>query len=231
VSATVVTYNGVTISRVTLNNLSADAEMDASGVIQVGVRKSVSISGWIQNESVADFVADLNQAQADLLVPRKQLTITIAGETWASIDPSGSGGAPGDAPLDVADAGSGPFPSNVTITKMVGGRAAPVTMSISWLEAPESADDTSDPVILSHRFSQNFAIGKNGMATRTVSGALILNGKFETVNPDTFRHYVLPLELAGFHREQMEFLSPRTATRSYTGQWTKRVIDPIRSAC
>ncbi len=205
-SATVVTYNGVTIGNVTLNSLAADAEYDPSGVIQIGVRKRVSVSGWIQDENSADFVAELKAAQADLLVPRKALTITIAGTTWASIGASGGGGDPGDDGSAQFDAGSGPFPSNVTIPKMIGGKAAPVSLILEWLEPPEVDTDTSDPVILSHRFSQTFSIDNRERTTRQVSGALVLNGKFQDVNPDLFRHYVLPLELAGFQRQNLEFL-------------------------
>lgn len=205
-TATVVTYNGVSISNVTVDGLDAQPEYDESGVILVGVRKTLAFSGLIQSADSADYVADLRQAQADLLVPRQQLNITVNGQTWSSIDPSGSGGEPGDQPLDQADAGSGPFPRGVRVLDVKGGRASRVSMAIEWLEPPDSDTDASDPVILSHRFSQTFTVAQNELVTRTVQGVLRLNGKFSTVNPDLFRHYVLPLELAGFQRRGLEFL-------------------------
>lgn len=204
-TSTVITYNGVSIGYVRVLSLTADSVYDDSGVILVGVRKSISFRGLIQNPDSTTYAAAVQTAQASLMVPRKALTIVVNGVTLTSVGASGGGGTYATPTAGLFDAASGPIPSNVTVQNVVGGRASFVTMTLDWTEPPDSITAESEARILSHRFEQSWGIDDRGYAARTVRGVLVLNGKFGGVNPDAFRQWVIPAEIAGFRRSALEF--------------------------
>jgi hypothetical protein len=205
-TATVLSYNSVSVTHVKMREMSAEAVLDDSQTVQIGVRKTLTLSGLIQNENSADYVSNLKAMEADLLVPRQRLTITVNGETWIDVYPTGSGGTPGSNPSLIVDINNGPTPIRATVQDVIGGRASRVAMVIQWTEPPESDTLTTDPVILAHRFQTRTTIGDNELGTRVTDGTVIFNGKFTNVNPDAWRQYVVPRETAGWRRESLEFV-------------------------
>lgn len=192
-TATSISYNGIQIERVRVTNLEAVPVLDQSGQIAQAIRYTVTFSGLINGPDHVDFVGSMRSLQHAFSEPRKRLLIAFGGENRFDInDPMSA---------STNDVANGPFPRDIRIAKVYGGRAASITGTIEW-SMPISAviDGEGLPVMLSHRFRQEFDTDEQNRVTRTVVGQAQFNGQIDSVNPDSFRSLVWPVESAGFRR-------------------------------
>lgn len=194
-SETVITYNDVTVRFVKTEREESTTLFDESGTAW-GVRRSLTFRGTIHHYTPSIFQTALNQFQRSLSVPRCRLTITRAGVVSTDQYGAYTGNAAGD--LD-----NGPFPRNMTVLEVFGGRAAIVTGTFEWTEPIVGGAAT--PVLLSHDWNQTIGTSDDGYSTRTIVGTMRLSSRVDNVSIDAFRCYVWPLETAGFKVDSAEF--------------------------
>lgn len=188
--ATTITYNGVTVSNVETQFVRSDPVYDEAGVVVEGVRRTIGFRGTVNDPDSETFIDSLEELTSKLSVPRAALSITLNGETFASVTPALGG-------LTTSEMAMGPIPRNVTVNRFFGGRAARVSAEIEWME-PLDKEANSTPAILSSRWEQSFDIDSRGYTTRIVRGTVKFSSRVASINPDSFRCYIFPVETAGF---------------------------------
>jgi hypothetical protein len=202
VRETVVTYNGVTISKVETEAIQSDVQYGADGVMPIALKRTATFSGVITTTDETPFVQGVTQLRTQLLRPRGILLIRFRdGNDYTALEtvsPTGSDAAD-------ADVGIGPLPLSVVITNIAGGRCAHVRFTVTWTRA---YSETNAPAILSHRWEQRFTVDVANYTTRVVRGSLVLSQTAtldDLVDPDSYRLHVLPAPVRGFQRSQADF--------------------------
>jgi len=141
---TVIIYNGVTVSHVETQEITGEPLYDESGVVVRGVRRAITFRGRVHDVDSEVFIDSLEELVSKLNVPRKALSITMNGETFASVTAAGGG-------LTTSDASMGPLPRGMTVRRIAGGRFAEVVGTLEWFD-PLDKDAASTPQILSSRW-------------------------------------------------------------------------------
>lgn len=196
--ATVITYNGVTVSHVETQEITGEPLYDESGVVVRGVRRAITFRGRVHDVDSEVFIDSLEELVSKLNVPRKALSITMNGETFASVTAAGGG-------LTTSDASMGPLPRGMTVRRIAGGRFAEVVGTLEWFD-PLDKDAASTPQIVSSRWEQRIGTNATGYGTRVISGHMRLSSRVASPNPDLFRCYVMPVETAGYLIRSAEFI-------------------------
>jgi hypothetical protein len=204
--ATTATYNGVSIDYIRIGSVRTEAVYDESNTILTGWRTIIDMNGLIQARTRSDFIEALQDAQSLLLEPRKTLLIKFdTSDTWLNVQPAGSGSG--------ADVDQGPKPLAVTVTEFAGGRAASVSWVVQFTLPP---DLNTSPVVLSHRWEQQFQVDEKNLTERTVVGDLVLSSAAAAsalTNPDRYRDIIYPPYIPGFRRVSAQFAVSRSGTR------------------
>lgn len=204
---TTITYNGVVIQYVEVTSASTTAQYDEDGVQVVARARSITFNGLVQDTAVDDFVEALQEIELKLTTPRKALEIKFVdsgSSVWVDARPAY--GAAGSTPEALYDIANGPKPQNVVVTRIVGGRAAIVQMTIEWTE-PIAA--TVTPYVLGHRWTQRFSVDENNYGRRVVDGLIrfATNVQLSDMSsPDAFRDYVAPKYIDGWKRIRSDWI-------------------------
>lgn len=192
-----VTYNGIDIQYAEVLSCVSEAVYEDDGIIARGHQVTLTVRGKIRSAGLASIANDAISAQVELMVPRQGLTIAFDGVgTWWDVAATVGG-----------DIDNGPFPLIANVSAIRGNKAADVEFSIRFTLPIEIE---GSPRIVSYRYEQKFTIDQNGYARREVAGMVRFSSAFEAnPNPDLFRCYVLPIEVAGYQRESLEYFVQR----------------------
>lgn len=197
-AATSIIYGDDTITRVRTGDFSAVTIYDESGVVAMGVRKSLSFTGFVNAASESAFGAAIDGLHDRLNRPRQRLRVQFGTDVVVDVQPSRGG----DAGADIE---SGPRISQLSVQQIHGGRAAFVSGVAEWTEPPSKATE-DEPTIVSHRYEVRSELDETGRETRIVSGRLVLSGALLAPNPDLFRAHVYPVEVVGYQRVRQEYI-------------------------
>ena len=136
-----------------------------------------------------------------LSTPRLPLRIYINGNLYLQVPQgvAGSKGGPiGETITYRTDCRNGPLPVRPTLSKFTGLKGAYLVWEVeTWVQKPlgySNAPDSDQPVILSHRWSEEQVVDSEHYTTRTISGRVVFAKNILTRNnwqPDDFRIFLL----------------------------------------
>jgi len=171
-----------------------------NGIDQTGIRYTFKISGWLNGADQPSFAALVAQTQCQLAKPRLNFSVQWSGDSGQTTLYSFN------AATDLA---WGPIPGAFNITRIVAGRAA----MFSWTLTCETKScfdgscsvNTTGPAsaVLSISFKYDHQIGPDGLTTRTVSGRLEITAAAvqQGITADSFRGNVTPSLPGQFQRD------------------------------
>jgi hypothetical protein len=194
-----------------------------------GTLYSFEFSGVLTGSSVADFATQLEDMRCALAQPRQTLLIQWSEDnsTWVT-EWNFPPGQPGSA--NFGDMSWGPFPGDLRITKMMGGRSAIYGWSIKCFRKDCFGNDctleNANNAILSLTRRWQHTVDGSGLTTRTVSGKLVITAEsvMNQQPADNYRFVVLPPLPVNFKREKQDFNQSedgRELTFSIVDQETK----------
>ena len=136
-----------------------------------------------------------------LSTPRLPLTISINGNIYLQVPQgvAGSLGGPIGATLTYrTDCRNGPLPVRPTLSKFTGLKGAYLVWEVeTWVQKPlgySNAPESDQPIVLSHRWSEEQVVDSEHYTTRTISGRVVFARNVMTRSgwqPDDFRAYLL----------------------------------------
>lgn len=211
---TTILYNGITISLVQIVAHAMVPVYDESGIVQTANRRSITFTGVVHANTVADFASDATTIQRKLSEPRQTLNVKFGSTDYVNVTPTGGN-------LTTSDIDNGPKPQNIQVTQFFGGVTCMVAGTFEWTEYGNyGPSGIVQAVVVSHRWEQTFSVDRNNYTTRTVTGTMVLSTKAavgDTTNPDFYREYIYPPYILGFKRERADFvISSDAKTIRYT---------------
>lgn len=221
-----IVYNGVTLPLTRVNDLALDEVRSEDGIdylyhkftLDVSCKVTTDLPMFDSGPNPPTAAATIVQARDLLMQPRKTLQIFMGGQfDYPSV--AGvqlGGGAPGSG-ITIGDAtlleivgpdpSGGPFPEQVSVSNIISGTSMDVRFKISGALRPcDSGGDSA--VVVSNRYSVEFAYDENFYCTRSIRGKLVIkqgtdiSGQFTA---DNFRQFCIPALPAGFQRSSLVF--------------------------
>lgn len=216
--ATTLQYGTVTISNVLTKKFEQEAIYDDSGTDLLYHKFTVRVVGYVHN-AILDTVEkaasvdvqprrdnrptlDYGRIRADLLEPRRNLLMTVGGDTLLYV---AAAGVQPQAGLEAwMDANNGPKPRQCEVTEIVGTNLLKIeyTIEACVLECNRNSNAFG---VLSNRFSIADDIDEDWYTTRTYRGKLRFRDA--NYNPHAFRPWVIPPLQRGFKRTKIEVAS------------------------
>lgn len=205
-----ITYNGFTFGYVRMNvtetPVYADDHLTLEGTnyqFEFSGTLCASGSAW----TVAQFQTALEDMRCALAEPRGALSVQWSEDnsSWTTDwNFPAYGGNAGNG----ADMSWGPFPGELRIVKMIGGRSALYGWSIRCFRkdcfgGDCSLESTSNPILSMVRRWQHDIDG-SGYTTRTCSGRLVVQAS-TTTPADSYRDICVPALPTNFKRERQSF--------------------------
>ena len=202
VMGTNLTYNYILLQNVLTKEFDQELIYDESGTDPLYQRTMISVLGYVHDIQGAGpggvfpqngfTTTDIyNYVKSSLLNPRGNLLMTVGSATLYQCDPSN-------------DVNNGPKPKHVRVTKIAGSKVFLVEFTIECAKV-DCLNSSNSQGVLNNRWSLEDAIDYNLFTTRTLRGKLRLNSI--TLNPQTFRDWVLPPLQLGFRRDSMDFVT------------------------
>ena len=211
---TTITYNGIVIQDVLTQDVSQEVEYDSTGVDPIYIKTSI-VSRFIFHTATgdglgyrvgsSDLAGGIQAALRQLIVPRRQYTMTIGGNVFVDIAPSAIApnvkqalsGRPG------VDLNNGPKPKLV-IEEIVGTKTARGTLTVDLaLPLIETGEWAAKDQIINLRFWTADEVDANWLTTRTIRGRIRVTNQH--VNLHQLRNLLFPPVQAGFRRKTMNF--------------------------
>lgn len=208
--ATDVTYNGVTLHNVATREWVEDVVRDDSGtdvirhkfrmrfdgLIHGGTGEPSHIKGPAQaNLPGTNPTANIIAIRERLKAPRQELTVTVGGQVLLTCKPP--------LPPDIdADVNSGPKPSGVTVTQVVGSLCYRVSFTIECEKVECYGGGGTTNFVLSNRWGVTEMTGATGYTTRHIRGNLVLSSLDAG---HAAKRLCIPFLEPGFARQSIEF--------------------------
>jgi hypothetical protein len=212
--STVITYNGVELRNIVLeefrqtpirdssdtDQLFSEFTIKAQGIAHlVAYNASVTELPWVQGIGYADGTTEVESTQAVVNAIRTRLTndrapFSLVMENVEML-----------AATNATDARNGP-----KVIEFAFAEIAPAVIRVKWTikivlpACPDGGSNTDWPVI-SNRWSVNDDIDKTNKTSRTWSGALVLAHLPTIRTPHLFRHLCVPPLVKGWRRQSMQF--------------------------
>ena len=212
-TGTTVIYNGVTISHALTKQFLETNEYDESGTDLIGHKFLMTFQGYVStlvNSSTVGFSTNLANSTAAgqvvartlLMEARQQFTMLIDGTTLLSIGPNN-----GKKSFPFGDTNNGPKPRDFKILQIIGGDTGTMkvefTIEISGIECISGGGNTQG--VLSNRWGMHDVIDLNQYTTRSITGRLRVVDP--TLDPQSFRSWVIPPLTKGFRRKSIDMTS------------------------